>query len=337
MHRWRVREWSMSAGETPAVRKVSSLPEAVIRAESLTKYYGAVKGVDSLDLEVAPGEVFGYLGPNGAGKTTTIRVLLGFLRPTSGKASVFGLDSWSRSVEIKSRVGYLPGEGGLYRRLTGDEHIRYVSRFNGPEAEAWGRELAARLELETERPVSDFSRGMKQKLAIVLALMKKPDLLIMDEPTNALDPLTQHTLYEVLGERRDAGATILFSSHNLHEVERIADRVGIIREGTIVATERMDELYQKRLHKVEVAFAGDIPDGLDRVPGIAELERETGDRAHITFKGDINPLVRYLAEHELAELSITHGSLEDIFLEYYGGKPAGGGEGEAAPEAGEDR
>ncbi len=289
----------------------------VIETESLTKYYGEVVGVERLDMGVEEGEVFGFLGPNGAGKTTTMRLLMGLLFPTSGGASVLGLDCWKESVALKRKIGYLPGEPTLYPRLTGEQHIRFIAGFNGGSEEA-GTRLASRLELETGRRARDCSRGMRQKLALVLALMKNPQVLIMDEPTTALDPLTQRVVYDVLAERREAGATILFSSHNLAEVEKICDRVGIIRDGSLVATERIDELGAKRLHNVEVTFAGAVPDDMGTLPGVSEVKPETASRLLLTYRGNINDLVGYLCRYTLADLSISHASLEEVFLEYYG-------------------
>src|SRR5450759_3458134 len=236
------------------------MPDTVIKTSELTKLYGTVVGVRDLELEVERGEVFGFLGPNGAGKTTTLRLLMGLLRPSAGKADVFGLDAWKDSVAVKEKVGYLPGEAALYERMTGIGHIKFVANFNG-NGEEEGFNLAERLELELERKVQTFSRGMKQKLAIILALMKNTPLIIMDEPTNALDPITQKLLYDILNERRNDGATILFSSHNLPEVERMADRVGIIRQGTLAGTERIEDMRAKRLRNVEVIFDGELPAG----------------------------------------------------------------------------
>ena len=290
----------------------------VIRTESLTKFYGKVLGVERLDLEVEQGEVFGFLGPNGAGKTTTIRCLMGFLKPTSGSSSVLGLDAWKDSVAVKKQVGYLPGETALYGRLTAEATIGFVSRFNGA-GEKEGLELASRLGLVIDRKVSGFSRGMKQKLAIVLALMKRPPVLIMDEPTSGLDPLTQYELYEILNEYRESGTTILFSSHNLPEVERICDRVGIIRDGRLVTTERIEDLRSMRLRNVEIIFTGAVPDGLGSLPGVTDLEKQAGSRVQLKLRGDINPLLRRVAQFEVADFSVSHASLEDAFLEFYGG------------------
>ena len=295
------------------------MPKSVIATESLTKYYGKVVGVEGLDLEVQEGELFGFLGPNGAGKTTTLRLLMGLLRPTSGRAEVLGLDAWRQSVEVKEKVGYLPGEAALYSRMTGEALIRFVAKFNN-HAESEGFELAARLELDREhlrRKVAGYSRGMKQKLAVVLALQKRPPLLLMDEPTNALDPLIQHILYEILNEYKENGTTVLFSSHNLPEVERMAERVGIIRDGNLVGTERIETLRSKRLRNVEIIFSGEVPEGIDALPGVTDLER-AGNRIQLKLRGDINQLLKRIAQYEVADFSVTHASLEDAFLEFYG-------------------
>ena len=291
------------------------MPTNVISTESLTKYYGKVVGVEGLNMEVQQGELFGFLGPNGAGKTTTIRLVMGMLKPNRGRASVLGLDAWRQSVEVKRLVGYLPGEPAFYPRMTGEEMVRFVASFDG-NGEDSGRELAGRLELDIGRRIEGYSRGMKQKLAIVLALMKRPPLLIMDEPTNGLDPITQHVLYEILRELREGGTTLLFSSHNLPEVERLADRVGIIRQGHLVGTERIEDLRNMRLRNVEVIYADEPPDRLDKLAGVIDFER-AGNRVQLKFKGDLNSLLAELTRNELLDLSIGHASLEDVFLEFY--------------------
>lgn len=289
---------------------------SVISTESLTKYYGEVRGIEDLILEVREGEIFGFLGPNGAGKTTTLRLLMGLMRPTRGRATVLGMDCWTESVSIKEKVGYLPGEVALYSRLTGDSLVRFVAGFDG-RGEAEAKRLASRLELDLARKTGDASRGMKQKLALILALMKKPPLLMMDEPTSGLDPITQHVLYEVLNEYRENGTTILFSSHNLPEVERISDRVGIIREGRLVTTEKIEDLRSKRLRHVEIIFADEVPAGLDTLPGLAEFE-EADKRVRLKLRGDINPLLQKMSGFDVVDMSVSHASLEDVFLEFYG-------------------
>lgn len=294
----------------------------VIHTEGLTKHYGKVVGVEGLDLEVSEGEVFGFLGPNGAGKTTTLRLLMGLLRPTSGRALVFGLDTWKESVSVKAKTGYQPGEEALYLRMTGIAHVKFIAGFRGNGSKE-GEALASRLELDLTRKVSGYSRGMKQKLALVLALMNKPPLLLMDEPTSSLDPITQYELYEVLSEYRQSGTTVLFSSHNLPEVERICDRVGIIRDGQLVGTESIEDMRSKRLRNVEIIFEGEAPSGLDTIPGVTNFQR-SGSRVRLDLKGDINLLIKRIAEYEVADVSVSHASLEDVFLEFYGQGGAGG-------------
>lgn len=304
---------------------------SVIHTDSLTKYYDKVLGVEDLDLVVEEGEAFGYLGPNGAGKTTTIRLLMGMLRPTRGSATVLGMDSWRESVPIKARIGYLPGDVALYPRLTGEEHVGYIARFGG-RGEERGRALAERLELDISRRVSGYSKGMKQKLSIILALMKRPELLVMDEPTNALDPIMQHALYDILNEYREDGTTILFSSHNLPEVERICDRVGIIRAGRMVTTERIEDLRSMRLRNVEVIFADGVPAGLEAMHGVTDLESQAGNRVQLKFKGDIDELIKKVARHRIADITVSHASLEDIFMEFYGGASGAADDKEAVGE-----
>ncbi|MBN2169071.1 MAG: ABC transporter ATP-binding protein [Actinobacteria bacterium] len=293
----------------------------VVVTEGLTKHYGTTVGVEDLALEVEEGEIYGFLGPNGAGKTTTLRLLLGLIEPTGGKGEVLGYDIWHQSVEVKRIVGYLPGDPALYPELTGEAHIRFISKFNGHD-ERNGRELATRLELELDKRIEDYSRGMKQKLALVLALMKKPSVLIMDEPTNALDPLTQHVLYDLLREYRNEGTTVLFSSHNLPEIERVCSRVGIIRDGHLSRAERIEDLGAKRIRTVEVVFENEVPRGFDNIPGVSEVKIDQ-DRLELKLKGDINPLLRKIAQYEIVDLSFTHASLEDIFLEFYGKNEGG--------------
>ncbi len=299
------------------------MDKKVITTESLTKHYGKVVGVEELALEVFEGELFGYLGPNGAGKTTTLRLLMGMLRPNGGTATVLGLDAWKDSVAVNAKVGYLPGDAPLYERLTGEGHIRFIAGFND-HGEREGFRLAERLGLELNRKVSGFSSGMKQKLALILALMKKPPLLLMDEPTSGLDPLVQQTVYEILNEYREDGSTILFSSHNLPEVERICDRVGVIREGHLVGTERIEDLRNKRLRNVEIIFSGEVPDNLGELPGVTDLER-AGNRVQLKLKGEIDPLIKMVAQYQVADFSVGNASLEDGFLEFYGRGTGGDG------------
>lgn len=223
-----------------------------VRSFGLTKHYGKSPALVDLDLEVRRGEVFGYLGPNGAGKTTTIRLLLGFLRPTRGRAEVLGLDAWQHSTEIHRRTGYMPGEPAMYDRLTGRELTTYLGHLRGGVARGAVDKLAERFELDLDRPIRSLSRGNRQKVALVQAFMSSPDLLVLDEPTSGLDPLVQQQFHALLHECAAAGQTVLLSSHVLSEVQRVADRVGIIRAGRLVAVERLEHLREKAAHHVSV-------------------------------------------------------------------------------------
>lgn len=298
------------------------MEEVAISARGLTKYYGKNVGIEDLDLDVHHGELFGFLGPNGAGKTTFMRTLMGIFKPTGGKATVLGYDSWKDSVAVNRTVGYLSGSTPLYGHMTGEQHIEFVSRFNGFSTDN-GLSVARRLELDVGRKVEGYSSGMKQKLALVLVLMKEAPLLIMDEPTNSLDPLMQQQVYQELRERKEQGTTILFSSHNLPEVERMADRVGVIRQGHLVGTERIEDLRTKRLRNIEVIFTGAVPEALAGIEGVTDLTMVAGNRVQFRFRGDMNPLIRLFGSHDIADLNISHASLEDVFLEFYGA-PEGG-------------
>jgi ABC-2 type transport system ATP-binding protein len=290
----------------------------VIAVEHLTKSYGTRRGVVDLTFSVAPGEVFGYLGPNGAGKTTTIRTLLDFIRPTAGRAGVLGLDSHGGAVEIHRRVGYLPGEFSLYDTLTAREYLTYLGSLRGGVDEASVDGLAERFELDLHVRIKALSHGNKQKVGLVQAFMHRPELLVLDEPTQGLDPLMQQEFYALVREARDEGRTVFLSSHVMPEVERTCDRVGIIRDGRLVAVEDIGELRAKALRMLEVRFATPVPaTELEAVPGVRDLIVD-GDHAGFTAAGPIDPIVKALARHEVADLVSHEPSLEDLFLTFYG-------------------
>ena len=230
-----------------------------IRTQGLTKYYGRHRGVAALDLAVRPGEVFGFLGPNGAGKTTTIRLLLDLIRPTGGRAEVLGMDTRSHSVEIRRRVGYLSGELALYENLTGRELVEYIANLRGLRDRRLAGQLCQRLDLDPAHHVHDLSRGNKQKLGLVLALMHRPELLVLDEPTSGLDPLVQQEFHRIVREATGEGRTVFLSSHVLSEVERMADRVGIIRDGRLVDLLKVSALKTQALRRFELDFARPVP------------------------------------------------------------------------------
>jgi ABC-2 type transport system ATP-binding protein len=291
--------------------------QPAIVTQGLTKHYGSVRALESLDLAVEAGEIFGFLGPNGAGKSTMIRTLLGFLHPTSGRASVLGLDIVSDSVEIRRRTGYLPGGISLYDSLSGADALDYLNDLQGREP-LRRDELCERLQMPAsvlKRKVRDYSRGMRQKLGVIQALQHDPDLAILDEPTEGLDPLMQQSFYGIMEDLRAAGRTIFFSSHVLSEVERICDRVAIIRAGHLMALQHVDELLARRKRTINLRWRGGLPD-LSRVPGLADVTVQ-GDRIQATLLGEVAPFVRAIASPELLDLTIEPARLEEAFLEYY--------------------
>jgi ABC-2 type transport system ATP-binding protein len=293
---------------------------AAISTRGLSKRYGrvgAARALDDLSIEVDEGEIFGFLGPNGAGKSTTIRLLLGFLHATAGGASVLGLDIERDSVAIRRRVGYLPGGIAFWDGMTGERLLDELAALSGrpPTRRA---DLAERLELPAatlRRPVRDYSRGMRQKLGIVQALQHDPELLILDEPTEGLDPLMQRAFYEILDELRAAGRTIFFSSHILSEVERVCDRVAIVRGGRLVAFEEIPALLARRKRNVEMRLAGPPPP-LEGVPGVSEV-RVTDGLLTCRLEGDVSPFLAAIAGAPIADLTIEPARLEEAFMEFY--------------------
>ena len=296
---------------------------AAIATRGLTKDYGAERGLFDLDLEVPAGEVFGYLGPNGAGKTTTIRLLMGLIHPTRGRATIFGLDCQQEAVEVKRRVGYLPGELANWGGLRGSEVVAYLAGLRGGVDAKVIRDLAARFELDLGRRYREYSHGNKQKLALVIAFMTAPDLLILDEPTSGLDPLNQQQFYQLVREARQRGATTFLSSHILSEVEHACDRVGIIRQGRLVKLSGLDELHQLRVHQVEIEFDGEPPAAQVRAAAGVEQVQVDGHRIRCTVRGSFEPLLTAIANHRVVNLVSQEPSLEEIFLSYYQGEPRG--------------
>ena len=292
--------------------------DSVIQTEGLTKFYGVHRGISEVDLEVRGGEIFGFLGPNGAGKTTTIRILLDLIRPTAGSARVFGIDSRADPVAIHRRIGYLPGEFTLYDRLTGAETIEFFANLRGGVERAYSDSLVQRFDLDTSRRFREYSKGNKQKVALVCALQHRPELLILDEPTAGLDPLVQQTFNEVLFEARKDGRSVFLSSHIISEVERTCDRVAIIREGRIVRLDTVDALRDLSAHEVELRFAGDPPfAAFEGIAGVSRLAQE-GRTLRMLVSGPIGPVVNAAARFELADFVSREPSLEEVFLAQYG-------------------
>jgi ABC-2 type transport system ATP-binding protein len=296
---------------------------AVIRTEQLTKRYGSHRGVIDLDLEVQEGEVFGFLGPNGAGKTTTMRVLLDLIRPTSGRATVFGIETTADPVAIHRRVGYLPGEFDLYHRLTGADTIRYFANLRGGVDPAYTAQLVERLDLDPTRRYREYSKGNKQKVGLIVALQHRPDLLILDEPTSGLDPLIQQTVFELLFEARREGRTVFLSSHVIDEVDRTCDRVAIIREGRLVQVDTVDAIRRLAFHHVELQFAESVPaaefEALETVSDVAASD----GRLTMRVAGPIGPVLRVAGRYDLLDVVSREPNLEDVFLAHYGRDNAG--------------
>ncbi len=292
---------------------------APIELEHLTRSYGARRGIVDVSFAVREGEVFAFLGPNGAGKTTTIRTLMGLLRPTSGSARIFGLDCWRQQARAKAYVGFLPGEMHLYEGLTGHAFLEHFASFRRHADPARRTELARRMELDLSQRIRHMSKGNRQKLAVVQALMHDAPLLILDEPSSGLDPLKQVTFLQLLREERERGRTVFLSSHAIPEVERVADRVGIVRDGRLVAIEEIAALAAKRTRRAHVAFASAVdPGALSGLDAVSVLSAAEDRRQYeLAVPGDLRPLLRRLADLPLADLGIETDDLEAIFLRYY--------------------
>ncbi|HSK16306.1 MAG TPA: ABC transporter ATP-binding protein [Gaiellaceae bacterium] len=296
--------------------------EPVIRTRDLTKHYGRTVALESLDLAVPPGIVFGYLGPNGAGKTTTIRLLVGLLRPTRGRAEVLGIDGARHPDEIQARLGYLPGEFEAYLDLNGEQYLRYLGNLRGGVDWTSATRLAKRLDLDLSRRIGTLSHGNRQKVGIVQAFMSDPALLVLDEPTTGLDPLMQREFLALVREARDAGRTVFLSSHILSEVEAVADVVGILRQGRLVVVDAVESLKAKALRRVDLTFAGDPPAAaLAAVPGVREV-RTSDATAHLTVEGSTADLIAALASYRVDNVVTHEPDLEEIFLALYAGQEA---------------
>ena len=292
--------------------------QPVIRTRGLTKYYGKIRGIEQLDLSVERGEVFGFLGPNGAGKSTTINLLMGFRKPTGGTAKVLGKPIGPDATALRGRIGYMPGELSLYGNMRARDLLNYFGKLRGGVDQQYVKQLADRFGLDTSRKIKELSKGNKQKVALVQAWMHKPDLLILDEPTSGLDPLVQQEFHELVKASAKQGTTVFLSSHVLSEVEHICDRAAIIKEGRLVALERIAALHRKALRHVEVTFAKKPPQNvLATVPGVSQrrLDKRT---LRCRVHGPISPLIKALTRHKLENVIIEPASLEELFFEEYG-------------------
>lgn len=292
-----------------------------ISVDHLTRSYGQRRGVIDLDFAVQEGEIFGFLGPNGAGKTTAIRVLMGLLKPTSGSAHILGLDCWSESTRVKELVGYLPGDIRLYEKMTGHEFLDFFAAFRGGGDDARRKSLVDRLEVDLASQIRQLSRGNRQKIGLVQAFMHDTPILIMDEPSSGLDPLMQTGLLDLLREERSRGKTIFLSSHALPEVERVADRVGIIRDGLLVAVEDVAQLKATRERRMTVTLHEPVSlESLLALDNVRILSAESeGCHVELAVRGDLRPLLKALACLPVADLVFGPPDLESVFLHYYDG------------------
>lgn len=290
----------------------------IIETNKLTKiYHGSkTKALNDLDLAISEGEIFGFIGPNGAGKTTAIRLLLDLIRPTTGSAKIFGLDIHDQSVEIRKNIGFLPGEIFLPEGMTGRSCIKYFSGFKQKVEKDYLKNLIKTFDLDLNKKVKEYSKGNRQKLAIILALMHKPKILILDEPTSGLDPLNQQTFYKALAKTKKWGTTTFLSTHILEEAEKICDRVGIIKEGKLLKIENIDEFKQKNIREIHLETKQTIPLEEFKIPGIQKIDRATYGYHLITI-GFNGKIIKKLSKYQIDDIKVYEPSLEEIFMHYY--------------------
>ena len=292
---------------------------ATIETLALTKSYGPVRGIEELSFQVEPGEVFGFLGPNGAGKTTTIRTLLDLLHPTSGEARIFGLDSRRDAVAIRARLGNLSGEFDFDPRLTGRDFLGYMAALRGRTDLGCAHTLAQRFEADLSRPLGELSHGNRQKVGLINAFFHEPVLLVLVEPTTGFDPLMQEEFLGLVREQSESGRTVFLSSHDLDEVQRVCDRVGIIRAGRLISVERVSDLIERSYRRVRLKFADHVdPREFAALTGVESLEHD-GLELSFTVAGPLDAVVKLAAQHEVIDLEVGHPSLEEIFIAMYGG------------------
>ncbi len=305
------------SGETEGENKMSE--HIVLMTQGLQKSYGKVRALRGVDLEVYRGEIFGFLGPNGAGKTTTIRCLLDLIRPDGGTARVLGVDPQADPVTVQARTGYLPGELALNDNFTAERQLRFFADMRGEQANwLFVRQLAERLDLDLKRQIKNLSKGNKQKVGVIQALMHRPELLMLDEPTGGLDPLMQQEVLSLLREAKAEGATVFFSSHIMSEVETVAERVAIIRQGRIVEVAETATLINRGLRHATVRFKEAVDSSvLDHLPGVQVLSRDDGQNVVLQIEGEMDELIKVLGSMPVSYLDTARPSLEEVFLAYY--------------------
>lgn len=299
------------------------MSDSAISTEGLTKHYSDVKALEDLDLNVEKGEVFGFLGPNGAGKTTMIRTILDLIRPTRGSATILGLDSHHDAVEIRNHIGFLPSDLAMYENLTGRDMITYFSNLRGGVDVGYVDELADRLKADLSKKIGDYSSGNRQKVGLILAFMNRPELIIMDEPSSGLDPLVQREFQMMMREVADEGRCVFLSSHTLSEVQRVADRVGIIRSGRLVEVSVVDDLRSRAVRLVELQFAGPVEAStFENIPGVRDVT-VASHHATMSFDGSMDALLTAATKnYTLVDINTHEADLEEIFLDFYRGDEA---------------
>lgn len=285
-----------------------------IRFNGVTKVFGKTTALDQLSLEVSQGQICGFLGPNGAGKTTAIRSLMDFIKPDTGTIIIFGQDAHQNSVELKKDIGYAPADSFLNQDWTGWQHLKFVSGLR--QIKKPDLDLVKKLGFDPKIKIKNLSTGNKQKLNIILALFGNPKLLILDEPTQGLDPILQNEFYTLLGDYKNNGGTVFMSSHNLHEVERVCDGIAIINRGKIVSEETINSLKEKNLHRISVVLDKDLPDEIAKDPQV-KIISQSHRSIVLTVKGDLNPILKKLVGQNIKNIEITNAGLEEIFMEHY--------------------
>ena len=305
------------------------MSDAIVETQGLTVYYGKHRGIIDVDLSINEGEVYGFLGPNGAGKTTTQRVLMDIIRPTKGRASIFGLDCQRDGVAIRKRVGYLPGELSLYPNMRGRDFLDLIGSLQEKKVERpYRQELYQRLDLDPSRKMKEYSHGNRQKIGVVAAFMGKPDLLVLDEPTVGLDPLIQQAVMELVREAKDEGRTVFFSSHILPEAQAVCDRVGIIREGRLVKTERVETLTRRQFRRVHLSLRSLPPAGAFAMEGVSETGREDLT-VMLEVREGIQRALEAAMPYGIEDIETPPVTLEEIFLAFYGRENQGGNDAES--------
>jgi ABC-2 type transport system ATP-binding protein len=295
-----------------------SEPSASIVVDKLTKRFRGANtaALDAVSLAVRPGEVYGFLGPNGAGKSTTIRLLMNFIQPTEGKASILDKDIVKDSVTIKRSIGYLAGDFDVYPKMTGRQYLAYMQDMQPVKDKTYADKLVERLKADLDRPLGMLSRGNRQKIGILQAFMHQPQVLILDEPTSGLDPLMQEVFFELIDEARARNATVFVSSHILSEVQRMCDRVGIIRAGKLVTERDMREMATEAAQTFDIVFAGKVPAGLGKIRGVKVTDTD-GDKVTIHVHGKLAPLFAFLSKHDVVKIDARNLDLEELFLGFY--------------------